>query len=244
MFSALGKAIRQSGDPAFRGVFLRALFLSILLFALSWAAAWWGLSWGGETLAAWTTEMGIEGFWHELVLWLVQGLAVAGILVASLFLFPAITGLMLSFLLDQIAAAVEARHYPDLPAPRSPPLSETLVGALGFAATTILANLIALPFYLLLTFVPPLNLFVFYGLNGYLLGREYFEMVAARRLDGASARRMRKQFRGRVFMAGVIIAFLLTLPVINLVTPIVATGFMLHVFETLRRRSAGAQPAT
>lgn len=244
MFDALGKAIRQSGDPAFRGVFLRALLLSVLLFALSWAAAWWGLSWGGETLAAWTREMGIEGFWQELVLWLVQGLTVAGILVASLFLFPAITGLILSFLLDEIAAAVEARHYPNLPGPRAQPLAETLGGALGFAATTILANLIALPFYLLLTFVPPLNLFVFYALNGYLLGREYFELVAVRRLDAGSARCMRKRFRGRVFMAGVIIAFLLTLPVINLVTPIVATGFMVHVFEQLRQRSASAQPAT
>ena len=100
MFDALGKAIRQSGDPAFRSVFLKALLLSILLFALSWAAAWWGLSWGGEALAAWTAEMGIEGFWQDLVLWLVQALGLAGILVASFFLFPAITGLLISFLLD------------------------------------------------------------------------------------------------------------------------------------------------
>ena len=244
MFDALGKAIRQSGDPAFRGVFLKALLLSILLFALSWAAAWWGLSWGGEALAGWTAEMGIEGFWQDLVLWLVQALGFAGILVASFFLFPAITGLLISFLLDEIAAAVEARHYPNLPGPRAQPLAEALGGALGFAATTILANLIALPFFLLLTFVPPLNLFVFYGLNGYLLGREYFELVAVRRLDAASARRMRKQFRGRVLLAGVVIAFLLTLPVVNLVTPIVATGFMVHVFEKLRQHGASAQPAS
>jgi CysZ protein len=42
-------------------------------------------------------------------------------------------------------------------------------------------------------------------------------------------------------MAGVIIAFILTIPLLNLVTPIVATAFMLHIFQRLRsRQQAGA----
>ncbi len=86
--------------------------------------------------------------------------------------------------------------------------------------------------------MPPLNLFVFYGLNGYLLGREYFELVAARRFDMAGVRRLRRAYRGRLLLAGAVIAFLLTVPIVNLVTPVVATGFMLHVFERLRRREA------
>jgi CysZ protein len=96
-------------------------------------------------------------------------------------------------------------------------------------------NILALPLY----FVPIINVFVFYLLNGYLLGREYFELVAARRFDAAGTRRLRRKFRGRVMLAGVVIAFLLTVPIVNLVTPVVATGFMLHVFERLRRREAG-----
>src|SRR3546814_18922147 len=75
----------------------------------------------------------------------------------------------------------------------------------------------------------------FYLLNGYLLGREYFEMVAVRRLDLAGAKRLRRDFRGRVVLAGAVIAFLLTIPLVNLVTPMIATAFMLHVFEGLRR---------
>jgi len=101
---------------------------------------------------------------------------------------------------------------------------------------TLALNLAALPLYLVLMFVPPLNLFVFYLLNGYLLGREYFELVAARRLDMAAVKRFRRTYRGRVLLAGVVIAFLLTLPIVNLVMPIMATGAMLHVFEGLRRR--------
>ena len=105
---------------------------------------------------------------------------------------------------------------------------------------TLGLNLLALPLYLLLLFVPPFNLFVFYLLNGYLLGREYFELVAARRLDTAGVRRLRRAYRGRLLLAGAVIAFLLTVPIVNLVTPIIATGFMLHVFEGLRRREASA----
>ncbi len=103
----------------------------------------------------------------------------------------------------------------------------------------LLLNLRALPFYMLLNIETPHNLIVIYQLNGNLLGREYFELVAARRFDAAGVRRLRRKYRGRVMLAGVVIALLLTVPIVNLVTPIVATGFMLHVFECLRRREAG-----
>ena len=112
-----------------------------------------------------------------------------------------------------------------------------------FTGMTVLVNLIALPFYLLLIFLPPFNLFVFYRLNGYLLGREYFELVAVRRVESAAVRDLRKRNRGRVFTAGVIIAFFLTLPLINLVVPIVATAFMLHVFQGIQQRSGGSVAA-
>jgi uncharacterized protein involved in cysteine biosynthesis len=89
-----------------------------------------------------------------------------------------------------------------------------------------------------LIWIPPLNLVLFYLLNGYLLGREYFEMVAVRRLDLPATKRLRRAFRGRVIMAGAVITFLLTIPLVNLITPIIATAFMLHIFEDLRRRAA------
>ena len=244
MFAALGKAIAQMSDPAFRGVLLRALLASAVLFIVVWAAAWFALSWVGDMLSDWIAARDLEGTTSTVLQWILGALSVAGVVVASFLLFPATTALILSFLLDDIAAAVEARHYPGLPAARKQPVMEALRGALGFAGVTILLNLIALPFYLLLLFVPPLNLFVFYGLNGYLLGREYFELVALRRLEAAVARRLRRRYRGRVFMAGVVAAFLLTLPLINLVAPIVATGLMVHVFEQLCRRGSVPEAAS
>ncbi|MDH3474256.1 MAG: EI24 domain-containing protein [Rhodospirillales bacterium] len=243
MFAALSKAFAQWSDPAFRGVFLRALAASIVVFIVAWFAAWFVLGWTGDALSEWLVSGDPESFWGGVLDWLFGAVAVAGVLVASFLIFPAVTAVILSFLLEDVVMAVERRHYPGLPAARPQPIREALRNALAFAGVTIALNLLLMPIYLVLLFLPPFNLFVFYGLNGYLLGREYFELVAQRRLDPAQMRRLRGQFRGRVFMAGVVIAFLLSLPLVNLAIPIVATGFMVHLFEEMRRRQ-GAVPAT
>ena len=240
MFSALAKAFGQLSDPAFRRVFAISVFASLVVFILLWIAAWLGLSWAGEALSGWMAGQEPGGFWVGVFEWLFGAAGLVGVLVASFFLFPAVMVVVMSFLLEDIAEAVEQRHYPELAPARGQPIAEAVMAALAFAALTLLLNLLALPLYLLLLFVPPLNLFVFYLLNGYLLGREYFELVAARRFDTAVVRRLRRSCRGRLLLAGAIIAFMLTVPFLNLVAPIVATGFMLHVFERLRRREAEA----
>ncbi len=101
---------------------------------------------------------------------------------------------------------------------------------LKLAGLSLLANLLALPF--LIVFFP-LYVVIVYGINGYLLGREYFEMAALRRLSRAEARDAFAQNRGRFVGAGVVIAFLSTLPIVNLIAPIIATAFMVHLFESV-----------
>ena len=240
MFAALAKAFRQLSDPAFRRVLGLSVMASLVVFTALWAAAWWGLSWGGAALAEWLAGQGPGGFWVDVLEWLFGAAGVFSVLIASFFLFPAVLVLVLSFLLEEVAVAVERRHYPGLPPARTQPWGEAIAGALAFAGMSLALNAVFLPVYLLLLFAPPLNLFVFYLLNGYLLGREYFELVALRRLDGGETKRLRRAHRGRILLAGAVIAFLLTLPLVNLVMPVVATGFMLHVFEGLRVR----RPAT
>ena len=90
---------------------------------------------------------------------------------------------------------------------------------------------------------PPLYLLVFYSVNGYLLGREYFELVAYRRLDERAADALRRACRGRVMLAGVAMTFMLTIPVFNLVAPIAATAFAVHLFEALRGERASGRPS-
>ncbi len=240
MISALSRAFHQLGDPAFRRVFGLSVAAALAVFLTLWALAWWGLVWSGEAISQLLATPGpgeSGGFWTGFLEWLFGAAGIFAVLIASFFLFPAVMVLAMSILLDDIAAAVERRYYPNLPPARAQPLGEAVVGALLFIAVTVVLNLLFLPVYLLLLFVPPLNLFVFYLLNGYLLGREYFELVALRRLDAARVKQARRGHRGRILLAGVVIAFLLTLPVLNLVMPIVATGFMLHVFEGLRPKN-------
>ncbi len=238
MFKALSRAFSQSFDPAFRRVFNRSLLYSAVTFFLVWLASWFALDWAGEWLVAWVGDWLGEGFWLSTVEWLVDIAAIGAIAIASFFLFPAVMVTIMALLLDDIAQAVERRYYPDLPGCREQPLGEILRGSVIFVIVTLILNLLVLPLYLVLIWIPPLNLVLFYLLNGYLLGREYFEMVAVRRLDLAGIKQLRRSFRGRVILAGAVITFLLTIPLVNLVTPIIATAFMLHIFEDLRRRAA------
>jgi uncharacterized protein involved in cysteine biosynthesis len=143
-----------------------------------------------------------------------------------------IAAAILSFFLDGAIDAVEARHYPGLPPPRRPGIAEQSWMALRLLLQGIVLNLLALPLYL----IPAINLMVFYGLNGYILGREYFEMVATRRLEPAERRRFRRDCRFAWFAMGAVIAILATLPGLNLVAPLVAVGAMTHGFMAWRAR--------
>lgn len=241
MLAAFLKALGQvPTDRRLRKVLWRSIGLSIVVFAALWVGAWWGLDWAGGALGGSLAEGGI---WQTLIEWLVSLGGLAAVLIASFLLFPAVITVVLSLFVDEVAAAVEARHYPDLPAVREQPILEALQDVLGLAAATVVLNLLVLPIYLLLSLVPPLNLFVFYALNGYLLGREYFEQVAVRRLSRPEVQALRGRRRGRLTLAGVLIALMLTIPIVNLVMPVVATAFMLHVFERLRTREAAGAGA-
>ena len=239
MLGALSKSVSQIGDPAFRGVLKRAVGLALLVLVLVWAGAWFALDLAGAWLDDWLAGQGAATSWATALSWLFDAALFGAILLGSLLLFPAIVTLAMPFFLEEIAEAVERRHYPGLPAARAQPLGEIVRDGISMAAVAVFLNLLVLPLYL----IPVINIPVFYGLNGYLLGREYFELVAVRRLKSSDARQLRRRHRGRAFLAGAIIAVLFTIPLVNLVTPIFATAFLVHVFETLRRGAPGSSMA-
>ena len=221
MIAALLKALAQLPERGIRGVVLASILGSLTIsLALAGALAWLLLRTNFVTIA-----------WMEPVLDLLGGFAVAVLLIV---LFPAVVGLVAGLLLERVCRAVEAVHYPTLPPPREQPVLETMVMAARFMGVLILLNLLALPLYL----IPVVNMVLFYGLNGYLLGREFFEMVALRRLAPEAMRAARRRHRLRLLSAGVMFAFLSTVPLLNLVLPIVAAAAMLHIFEALPGRDA------
>lgn len=229
MIKAFSRAIAQLSDPRLRRIFWIGVIGSAIVFAVLW---------GGIAAFLSSTEylhFSIFGFPISLdfISDILGNLAAA---VLTWLLFPSVITLIASLFLEDVAAAVEDRHYPGLSAPRKQQISEILWITLKFAFIGIILNLLALPFVIILIFFPPFNLFVFYGLNGYLLGREYFELVGHRRFDPRAARRVRRRFRGQVFVAGVVIAIILTVPLVNLVAPIIATAAMVHLLHGWRER--------
>jgi uncharacterized protein involved in cysteine biosynthesis len=226
MISAFAKALGQLGDPAFRRPIGWSLGLAVLVFAALWLIVGFVL-----------TRTAISGLrWIDMTVDVLGGLAAV---VLTFILFPGVVAAILSLFADRIVGAVEARHYPHLPAPREQPLSEQVVTALRFLAVVVVLNLAVLPLYL----IPVVNALVFYGLNGYLLGREYFEMVAPRRLETEPRRVLWRRRRVGFVLAGVVFAFFSTLPFVNLLAPVVAAATMTHLVESSRRLALGPAQA-
>lgn len=220
MISAFIKAAQQISDPRARRVIWFALAAAAGVFVLLWVLI-------GFLLA--NTALFSIGWLETAIDWL-GGLATG---VLTWLLFPAAISAVIGLFLEEIASAVEDRHYPHLPQAHGPGLKDSVLTTLRFLAIMLTLNILMLP--LLLT--GPLFPFVFYGVNGYLLGREYFEMVALRRVSPAEATTLRKRYGFRLFVSGALVAFLLTVPVINLLVPIIATGMMVHLFEDFRART-------
>jgi len=225
MFSAFAKALDQLGDPRTRRVFWTGIVVAAVTFAGLWAAIFYLLA----------STQAFDGPWLGWLDWVLDILGGAATLVLTWLLFPAVITLVVGIMLESVADAVEDRYYPDLPKSQGPGLLASTLSALRFAAILVLLNLLLLVFL----FFPPVFPFVFYAVNGYLLGREYFELVALRRLSPAEARALRQRHSGGLLVVGVTIALLLTVPLVNLLTPVVATAAMVHLFEAWRGGQRG-----
>lgn len=217
MIEAFGKAIRQLGDPAIRRVLWLSVALSLAVFAVLWSAVGY--------LLTHTTLFQLP--WLDAAVDVLGGIATLAI---SWFLFPVVISAFIGLVLERIAEAVERRYYPALPPARDISTGEAISGSLRFLAITLALNLVVLLFLV----VPPVFPFVFYAVNGYLLSREYFEVVAARRLPAPAVRTLRRTHMRRLFAAGLVVALLLTVPFVNLLAPIIGTAAMVHIFQRLQ----------
>lgn len=202
------------------------VLVSILLTVAALAALW--------TVVAWLLT-GFEIFRWGWANWIVDTFTGLAIFFAVLLVAPAVLLMITGLFLSYVVAAVERRHYPHLPAARDVPLREDIAGVLRFTGLLLLLNLLVLPLYLLL---PGINFAISWTLNGYLAGREYYDLVALRRLDEAERVALRRANGGRIFRAGFVIAMLMTVPVLNLVMPVVAAAYMTHRFHAIRDGTA------
>jgi CysZ protein len=212
MLTDLKQAVADLKRPAVLG--------SIVACALASLMVGIGLSWGANHFLS-TMEISAWG-WLD---WLIDALGTLGAIAVSVLLFPlimtALTGLVAEYLLDP----VEQAHYPDLPPTHEASLLTSLRSAIAFLATAIGLNLIVLIVGLI---VPGINLLLALALNGYLLSREFIELVAARRLPMNDVRHWRRQNRRKVAGYGLLLAILFVIPVVNLIAPVLAALMICH----------------
>ncbi len=215
MITSAFKAIDQMFSPPFRIVLLKALGLTLGLFV--------AVGVGLQAILAHFTISDLP--YVDTIIAVLAGL---GVIIGLVFLISPITGLFAGIFLDQVAEAVEERHYPDDTPGTELPITQSMGVALKFTAILILVNILVL----LVAWVPGLNIIAFLFGNGYLLGREYFEMVGMRHMPPDDAKALRRENSSKVLMAGLMLAGLAMIPFANLLLPLFATAFMVHVFKS------------
>ena len=216
----------------FRSVFFKTLGLTLLALAGLWFGLketfdWLALPWIDALMPGLPSWAGWLGF----VTAIAAGIGLA--LVLALLIAP-VTAIVAGLFLDDAAETVERVAYPQDPPGRPVPAIPALVMSLKFLFVVILGNLFAL----LLLLIPGINIGAFFVVNGYLLGREFFEFAAMRFRPEAEAKALRRKYAGTVFLAGLVIAGFLAVPLLNLVTPLFAAAMMVHLHKMVAARDA------
>jgi len=231
MFSDASKALAQMFTPPFRTVLLKSVGLALLLLVM--------LGIGLHRLFGWLATQGagylesatgpsLEAPLHVL-LWVLAIAAGLGLAAGAIFIMPAITAFVASFFSDEIAAEVEHVHYPaDAPGAPVPLWTATLQG-IKTALLAFIVYLIAVPFLLF----AGIGFLIFFVANAFLLGREYFLLAAMRFHSVEDAKRLRRTHHGTVMLAGAFIAAFVSIPIVNLATPLFGMAFMTHVHKRI-----------
>jgi CysZ protein len=228
MLSDFTKALGQLPDPRFRKVLFLGLGLTIALLAAATISFAW--------LVGWFVPDSVSLPWIGDVTWLSSLASWATVLlmiVLSVVLMVPVAAAFTGIFLDDVAEAVEEVHYPGMTPVGSIPLTDTLRDSISLIAVTIGVNLIAL---ILFFFVGPLAPMLFYVVNGYLLGREFFQMAAMRREGREGANQLRRRHAGQIWVAGTLMAVPLSVPLVNLLMPVIGAATFTHMYHRLKGR--------
>ncbi|WP_298875715.1 sulfate transporter family protein [uncultured Bradyrhizobium sp.] len=236
MLDAAVKALSQMMSPPMRSILWRSIGLALVLIVV--------LAIGLQRLLSWFATYGevwLEGLlgpsWHsslEVLAWIISIAAGFGVVFGSVFLMPAITSLVASFFVDDVADVVEREYYPAERPGTALPFNRAMLEGIKTALLTILVYVAALP----LVFLAGAGFLIFFLAAAWLLGREYFELAAMRFRSPEDAKAMRRDNAATIFTAGLFIAAFVSIPVVNLATPIFGMAFMVH----MHKRLSGPRP--
>jgi uncharacterized protein involved in cysteine biosynthesis len=234
LLGAVTRALAQMLSPEFRATLWKSIGYALVLIVL--------IAVGVQRLSVWLASLAER--WAEgmlgaalhtplvVVAWILSIAAGLGIVLGSILLMPAVTALVGSFFVDDIALQVERRYYHDEPAGTALPVARAVLEGAKTALLAVVVYLIAVPALL----IGGVGAVVFFLATAYILGREYFELAAMRHHAPADAKALRKRNQGMVFIAGLFIAAFVSIPIVSLATPLFAMAVMVHVYKG----SAGA----
>lgn len=223
ILSAFFAALSQISDPR---------FMRVVLLGIGWAiAGLFGLSWLFIEAMSWVFSDGITLPWigtisipDAAVFWTSFGTSI----LLSVFLMVPVASVISSFFIEDVARAVEERHYPNVRANAPLSFADQISETARFFGVLVLANMAAL--VLALIFVP-FAPFIYWGVNGYLLGREYFLLVALRHLSRPEAHQLLQQKSGVTWMAGILMVMPMSIPLLNLAIPVLGAATFTHLFH-------------
>ena len=225
MIDDIVQALAQTFSPPLRRILLKAIAAAVLLLLVF-----------GVILQAVIARMASLPQPFETALAIATGL---GLIVGAIYLMGPISSLIAALFLDEVAEEVERTSFPADPVGRALPVAQSIVLSVKFFGVVLLINFLAL----LVLLVPGINIAAFFIANGYLLGREYFELAAMRFHPVAEAKALRRENSVRVFLAGLAIACVVVVPILNLITPIFATALMVRVHKRLTPTRELIEPA-
>jgi len=236
MLDAAVKALAQILSPPMRSILWRSIGLALVLITVLAIGLQRLLSWFATSGEGWLAAMLGPGFQTPLnvLAWIVSIAAGLGVVFGAVFLMPVITSLVASLFVDEVAGHVETEYYPAERPGTALPLGIAMTEGVKTAVLTILVYLIALPF----VFVAGAGFIAFFIATAWLLGREYFQLAAMRFRAPAEAKAMRRDNAATVFTAGLVIAAFVSIPIVNLATPIFGMAFMVH----MHKRLSGPRP--
>ena len=231
IFSDFLRSVAQFDDPRFRRVLWCGLGLTIVLLAAACLLVIYGVN---QLLYSAL----VAGMISDQS-WLGSLFNIGGVLLTialSIWVMVPVALAIIALFLDEVAQAVEARHYPHLPKQAAAKLQDQILVSIRFLGLLILANIGALILSMILPFLAPL---VFWATNGYLMGREYFQMAAMRRMPRTQAQELLQRHQGAIWCAGILMAIPLSIPLVGLFIPVLSAATFTHLFERLRALPSG-----
>jgi CysZ protein len=223
---AFARTLRTTRSPHFMGLLMKTALITLLVFILFVA---------GFAASMRSFDL-TQGGWME---WALDILLTFGAGFMGWMLLPILVPAIAAFFQETIANSIERQDYPDyMPPAAQRPFVQELVEDFKFVLLIVVVNLVFFVTY----FIPIVGLFTYYGVNGYLIGREFFETAAARHIGKKKAKALRREFPAPAFLCGALIVLCTNVPFLNLIAPFIGVAIMVHLYHLLPKKEEYLPP--